>query len=317
MEAKVNNPLHHVSHAVPVAPYARRPPSPPFIPVPGSHDTMWGAIPKMLPAYENIDSSQLTQRDIEIITQNTAQVADQEPGDWSYEQRREAQKILDFLYLGPSNVIRDHAFLQRTGITLLLIARDARMASQRLMSAEKAVEALGIQAVYVDVENTQQLVPAFPRAVEAINQHLLATYHGQTQVPFNGTPLRRGKVLITCETGNDRSAAIAAAYIMAVYGESMTSTIRFMSVQRFCCCWDEDIKRKLQSWEDILKARSQVAAQSRSASSSRFQKVEFEMHSKRGLDDLMDTDDGDAAGLIDEDRFIGRSAFVPFVDKDG
>lgn len=300
----------HTTHAIPVAPYARRPPSPPFIPVPSGNDAVFN-IPEIRPVYENIDFSRLTKRDIEIITQNKPVVADENTNDWSYEKRRQAQRMLDFLYLGPSSVVRDHAFLQRTGITLLLIARDARMAEQRLMSAEKAVQALGIQAIYVDVENTQQLVPAFPRAVEAINQHLLATCHGQTQDPDDPTNAPQGKVLICCETGNDRSAAIAAAYIMAIYGESMSHIVKFMSVQRFCVCWDEDIKRKLQSWEDILKARTQVAALSMNGTSAS-EKAAIEEHSKRGVDDLMDDENAD-----DRDRFLGRGPFVPFMDTDG
>ena len=118
----------------------------------------------------------------------------------------------------------------------------------------------------------------------------------------------RGKVLITCETGNDRSAALAAAYIMAVFGKDMITAVQFISIQRFCCTFDEDIKRKLQSWEDILRARSQVASHATTPQNA--------MHTKRHIEDCSNEEDVDVRDsfTLDHDRFEGRGAFVPFVD---
>jgi hypothetical protein len=120
---------------------------------------------------------------------------------------------------------------------------------------------------------------------------------------------RRGKVLITCETGNDRSAAIAAAYIMAVFGKDMVTAVQFITVQRFCCSFDEDVKRKLQSWEDILRARSQIASETATPQNA--------MHAKRHIAEVMDTDEHSDVKehlSLDQERFEGRSDFVPFVD---
>ena len=43
--------------------------------------------------------------------------------DWKYEQRHQAQRILPFLYLGPVAAARDVAFLQRSGITMVVAVR--------------------------------------------------------------------------------------------------------------------------------------------------------------------------------------------------
>ncbi|KAJ4217574.1 hypothetical protein NW759_008882 [Fusarium solani] len=300
--------------AVPSAPYTFRPPSPPFIHIPPTaHGTGGDSIPGLLPSYENVDPQQLTPRDVAIITQNVTHAPTDRASDWSYEQRREAQPLLNFLYLGPNSAARDGEFLRSEGITMVLVARDARMAGMKLMSIENVAQTLGIVVHYVDMDGYDNMISSFSNTIRAVNDHLLAIYHSQAQgrskdgsLVVEPATFRRGKVLVACETGNDRSAAMAAAYIMALFGKDMITTIQFISVQRFCCCFDEDVKRKLQSWEDILRARSQVASQAKIAG-----------HGKRHIDEVMETqgnsDQGDAIAL-DHDRFQGRDAFVPFMD---
>ncbi|KAM0549773.1 hypothetical protein ACHAPJ_009212 [Fusarium lateritium] len=314
MEAQIDHPSI-ANNAVPSAPYTRHAPSPPFIPIP-SH-SLYGPepVPGMMPSYENVDSSQLTARDVEIITQNATQIATDRATDWSYEQRRDAQQVLDFLYLGPTSVVRNHEFLQKEGITMIVVAKDARIA-RKPASVEKAAEALGLDVHYVDIESYDNLISTFPATIRAVNDHLLAIYHSQAQgknqdgnLVMDPNTFRRGKVLIACETGNDRAANIVAAYIMAVFGKDMVTTVQFISIQRFCCCFDEDAKRKLQSWEDILRARSQVASEAATPQTT--------MHSKRQIDQVMGTDenfDVQDGFRLDQERFEGRDPFVPFVD---
>lgn len=313
------------NNAMPAAPYTRRPPSPPFIHIPPTGMAISGdGTLGLMPSYADVDSSQLTSRDLDIITQNVTQVATDRAADWAYEQRREAQPLLDFLFLGPNSVARDLSFLQREGITMVIVARDVRMTGTPLMSVEKAAQVLGFQVHYTDIEGPHHMISEFSSTVSAINDHLLAVYHSQAQgknqdghLIVEPSSFRRGKVLITCETGNDRSAAIAAAYIMAVFGKDMITTLQFICIQRFCCCFDEDVKRKLQSWEDILRARSQVAL-SRSAVPSGSDAFPSAPQAKRQIDEVMDMEEDvfDAGnGLVtDRDRFEGRDAFTPFLD---
>lgn len=314
--------------AVPSAPYSYRAPSPPFIhiPVPQLGNAQNESI-NFMPSFESVDSTQLSSSDLVIITQNAKQIAVDRASVWLYEQRREAQPILDFLYLGPNSVVRDHAFLQREGITMVIVARDSRMPTQRLRSVDKVAEALGIATSYVDVEGPHQLIQSFPAAIRLINDHLLGIYHSQAQgknehgqILVEASNFRRGKVLLTCETGNDRSAAIVGAYIMAIFGKDMVTALQFISVQRFCCGFDEDLKRVLQTWDDILQARSAVAQDARSHVGTQITLTVNGKPSKRGLDNMMDVDGHSDAGADaheltpDEERFQARRAFTPFQD---
>lgn len=301
--------------AAPVAPYTYGAPSPPTIPIPVATWSSRDPSMTLLPSYKNADPTQLTSRDIGIIIQDEKFVATEKGADWVYEQRREAQMITKFLYVGPNSVARNHAYLQREGITMILVARDPRHPTKRLPSVDKAAEALGIRAGYVDVDGVSQLIQTFPLAVEAINNHLLEVYHDQAQdrtqdgdMVVEPASFKRGKVLVTCETGNERSPTIVAAYMMAVLGTNLASTVHFICSQRFCCCFDEEVKRKLQSWEDILRARSQVAAAQAQLNGAGPSKT------KRHFEETMDDEDVDTEAKMDMDRFQGRDTFSPFLD---
>lgn len=300
---------------------------------------------ELLPSFKNIDPTQLTSVDLQIITRNAKQIALDRAADWEYENRRLAQAVVDFLYLGPTSVVRDHGFLQREGITMMLVVRSSGMAETKPLSVEKASGVLGIPANYVHVDGPQDLIHAFPEIISLINKHLLSVYHsqsrggekdGQISVPQGG--FRPGKVLVTCESGNYRSAAVAAAYIMAIFGMGMIPTLQFIGLQRFCCAFDEETKRILQSWEDILLARSTVAQQMQHQMSTVSQDQQTSstvdggaslvppgkktVGSKRGLDDMMDIEsdsceDAGEAPIVDLDRFTDRDSFAPFADAMG
>ncbi|CEI41954.1 hypothetical protein FVEN_g11755 [Fusarium venenatum] len=313
MEDEIGNPPSIVGNTMPSAPYSHRAPSPPFIHIPSTGHCGNIITPNLVPSFENVDPAQLTAEDVLIITRNMKQTATDRTFDWSYEKRREAQELTDFLYLGPNCVARDHDWLRRTGITMILVARDVRMGNTKLNSVEKAAAALGITLQYVNIGGCAELISNFSHAVRTINHHLLSIYHRQVQEITNGgstivdsSNFTRGKVLFTCETGNDRSAVLAAAYIMAVFGKDMVTVLQFIGISRFCCTFDEDMKRKLQSWEDLTRARAQVANTPQSVPQA-----------KRQIDDYYHDDESDSNDMpmdVDRDRFEGRSTFAPFVD---
>jgi serine/threonine/tyrosine-interacting protein len=313
MEDEIGNPPSMVGNTMPSAPYSHRPPSPPFIHIPSTGHCGNLVTPNLVPSFENVDPAQLTAEDVLIITRNMKQTATDRTFDWSYEKRREAQELTDFLYLGPNRVARDHDWLRRTGITMILVARDVRMGNTKLNSVEKAAEALGITLQYVSIGGCAELISTFSHAVRTINDHLLSIYHRQAQqinrdgsMTIDSSNFTRGKVLFTCETGNDRSAVLAAAYIMAVFGKDMVTVLQFIGISRFCCTFDEDMKRKLQSWEDLTRARAQVANTPQNVP-----------HAKRQIDDYYHDDESDPNEMsmdVDRDRFEGRGTFAPFVD---
>jgi serine/threonine/tyrosine-interacting protein len=318
------------SRAQPAAPYSSRPPSPPTVYIPGppvhnAHNEM-----TVVPSYANVDPAQLTADDLAIITGGgQAQSVRDTATTWNYANRRTAQPVLDFLYLGPSGVARDRAWLRDHGITMLLAARDARMAEARLMAVDKVAQELGIHAAHVDVTGNQDLIAALPGVIRAINDHILAVYRSQAlpaapgeggDVVVDWGAFKRAKVLVFCETGNERSATIVIAYLMTVFGMDMVHACQFVHYRRFCITMDEEMKWLLQTFEGILSAKRtvnqqhvQAAAHDASLGASRGH------HSKRGYDEAVaDDSDDEAAGSHnssrDMDRYRDRAAFAPFVD---
>ncbi|KAK5636098.1 hypothetical protein RRF57_011810 [Xylaria bambusicola] len=131
---------------------------------------------------------------------------------------------------------------------------------------------------------------------------------------------KRGKVLVFCETGNDRSASVVSAYLMAILGLSAAEVCQFITYKRFCVSMDEDLKHTLRSYEDILLAQRTVHQHELKSESSILASVPKK--NKRGIDETVD-DDGDdgMTGMhqyqgSDRERFLGRDNFTPFVDID-
>lgn len=293
---------------------------------------------QLLPSFENFDPSQLTGHDLHIITGSTTRKATLKASDyeeeWKYENRREAQAILNFLYLGPTSVIRDHAFLQREGITMMLVVRPLAMQVPELLGVKNASNALGIPVHYIPVDGLfgpDGLIHGFSNTIKLINNHLLSVYQSQAssnngngQICVRPDTFRHGKVLVTCDSGNDGSAAIVAAYIMSFLGMDMVNTVQLMTPKRFSCSFGEDTKRMLKSWEDILLATSMVAQDKHHRVADGMQRAENPNNTsitKRGLDDMMEMnlDDcqcDDAVSISDRDRFMERGPFVPFVEAE-
>lgn len=297
----------------------------------------------IVPTFENVDPSQLTNEDLGIITQGKTQMAADANHVWRYESRRAAQPVLDFLYLGPSSVAKDRDFLQREGITMLLAARDSRLAQARLMSAERVAQELGLAVDYIDVSSRQELIQAFPHAVRKINDHLLQRYRSQAvrpagagsganlqpnQLPgvpesrmvINSAKFSTGKVLVFCETGNDRSAAIVAAYLLTMFNSDLVKTLQFITLQRFCANFDDETKYLLRSYEDIIAARRSVNEGMALAGGTGAGGA-GKPSAKRNISATMTDDDVTPGPMqsnsqLDRDRYMDRDAFAPFLEGD-
>lgn len=311
------------------ASFANRPPSPPYLHIPTPMRENNTKSLTLTPSYAAVDPRTLTPEDLRIITGGKVQEAsDDYKSTWRYEDRRKAQPILDFLYLGPLAVIRDHEFLRQQGITMLLAVRDASMSHLRLVAVEKAAAELNLQSEYVDVASRNQLIHDFPLIIARINDHLLSVYKSQLQavndagnMAIDTTTFKRGKVLVFCETGNERSAVVVAAYLMAIYGASMVSTVQFISAQRFCATFDEEMKHLLRSFGDILEAQRMVSSGTQHAGNDQnfIGRQSFGATAgtdtgskKRGIDDTMDEDDLERDPSMDHDRYEDRTAFTPY-----
>ena len=220
--------------------------------------------------------------------------------EWTYERRREAQMVLPYLYLGPMTVAKDEAWMLREGITMVLGVRQKHGFTFKLMDAAlRRTHALGIETQTVDLANNQDLIQAFPHTTAMINSHL-SRHHS--------TKGKLGKVLVFCESGNERSAGVISAYLMETHQDvDYIKAMQLCQAQRFCVNFDDPMKRLLQGYWDILCAQSSVAAESVRQSQNPHAR------SKRGLE--REEDDGDDDCMHDDDleRFGGRT-FMPFAD---
>jgi serine/threonine/tyrosine-interacting protein len=266
----------------------------------------------VLPAYNGI-SCALEEREIlKLVTQNHKVVAGVK--DWRYEMRRSAQAIQPFLYLGPSSAARDLDFLRREGITLLLVIRNTMTAAVRLLSGEKVATELGIQAAAVDVAGNQELIAAFPRACKIINDHLIFRFReGMAKNTTNPDPGSiQGKVLVFCESGNERSAAVVAAYLMNVFALDLISAIQYVQSQRFCVAFDDGLKNLLLNYEELLKAQRCVSAASMTPQAN---SVRNHAKPKRRREESSGDDMEMCLDNSDDERFASRGGFVPFQDN--
>ncbi|KAM7203517.1 putative dual specificity phosphatase [Rhypophila sp. PSN 637] len=302
---------------VATAAYTSRPPSPPYIYIPSLNTEGKDSL-SIVPSFSNMDSMLLTKEDLEIITGGKTHIAVDNSNEWRYEGRRTAHPLLDFLSLGPISMIRDESFIKTEGITMVLCILDWRM-SATFKAHQSRAEALGIAADKVFIDSKMDLYRNFEPTVKIINDHLLSVYRGQAvqvgeganqgQMAIDKTAeFKRGKVLVCCETGNDRSACVCAAYLMAIFGLSHVQAIQFVSLKRFSANFDDDSKMALRSYADILKARRDVMGVELQASSGHVS------HGKRQIEDTMDISDDEASGEMDRERYVGRAGFVPFVD---
>lgn len=183
---------------------------------------------------------------------------------WKYENRRTAQRVLPFLYLGPVTVANDMEFLQSNGITLVLAVRDSKTAQAKLLRS-KVAASLGIESRMIDVAGNQELIAAFPEGIQIINSHLSALYQKNREhsaqrlcAMENNSAETPGKVLVYCETGNERSALLVAAYIMAMFSLNVIKAIQVVQAQRFAVGYDDYSKHILQAYDSILRAKRDV-----------------------------------------------------------
>lgn len=247
--------------------------------------------------------------------------------DWKYEQRRTAQSILPFLFLGPVMAARDPHFLRNNGITLLMAVRDTKSAHAKLLGS-KAAQELGIPYTTVDTAGNQELIAAFPHGIETINAHLSAMYQQSQGVPSTqgSTP---GKVLVFCESGNERSAAMVVAYLMAMYSMDIIKAIQIVQAQRFAVAFDDSMRILLQTYGTILQAKRDVLQSRRQiqsapnptvspTSSAQGSSDVAWKRNKRTLDDHYDDGvDVDGNGDLIDARSEKRVGSAPFFDGVG
>ncbi|CAG8908008.1 unnamed protein product [Penicillium egyptiacum] len=244
------------------------------------------------------------------------------PSQWNYDMRRQAQPILPFLSLGPSSCLRDADYIRSQGFTLLLAIRSRHSAQARLVSGEKAAAEVGIMADTVDVLDNQELISAFPRAIRRINDHLAGVDMGPGGMVPKSQQQKR-KVLVFCESGNERSAGVVIAYIMVMLNIESVAATHMIQQRRFCVSIEDTMKYILTAFESILSAKRDVERAKRitvrGASSLAPPSLPPMLTKKRSFrdhaDDALATGEGEMDMDMDEDPFHERKPNAPFQDR--
>lgn len=243
---------------------------------------------------------------------------------WNYQQRWTAQAVLPFLCLGPTSVVRDGNFLQQHGITMILRIRVVLTPGSKSLGVTVANPEIEIHTI--DVGGMQDLIAAFPRGIEMINAHMSKLFNDKRQPLARSGSLANsppGTVLVCCETGNESSPCMVAAYLMAMYAMDLVKAIQIVQAQRFSASMGEESRNILQIYHSILEAQRNVIrsdiADISWASRGVGADYDFSQANKRSLDELYDDEtDTDVAHMSELGRAVGRrEGQAPFQDGGG
>ncbi|KAH6629549.1 hypothetical protein C7974DRAFT_188678 [Boeremia exigua] len=229
--------------------YTYRLPTPPRVVVPPP--TLSTDMPGLVvgAASGDLDLSFLKEMALEDIVQKNTLI------DWAYERRRQAQMILPWLFLGPMVASKDKDFLAREGITMVLAirSRDGSM-SGALQAARDA----GLDVATIEAPTYHDLIKRFGDTTRTINEHVARV---RQCTPEQMAQPTLGKVLVFCESGNEKSAAVIAAYLMETLDNfDHIKAMQVCQAQRFCVNFDDTIKNMLRSRWDILQAARSVSS---------------------------------------------------------
>ncbi|KKK12582.1 hypothetical protein P175DRAFT_0499338 [Aspergillus ochraceoroseus IBT 24754] len=231
--------------------------------------------------------------------------------EWKYNMRRDAQRILPFLYLGPWSCLGNRAWLKEEGFGLLFAIRDSRLAQARLVSGQRAATELGIEADSMDISNNQELISSLPNVIRRINDHLA----GQNRAGPN-SPVK--KILLFCETGNGLSALVVISYLMVMLNLDLGHALYLVHSQRFCIDMDDLLKPLLFSFESILAAKRDVeSAKKASIGSSSLAAPTTVLAKKRSFADRAESENMAEGSMDIETSTPARKPLAPFRDRWG
>jgi hypothetical protein len=265
---------------------------------------------------DEVDTSFLEEYNLDAILQKNTAL------EWTYERRRHAQMILPWLYLGPLTAAKDRDFLAREGITMVLAVRSR---DKTMTGALQFAKDICHEVTTVDAPNYSTLITKFPETTKMINRHV-ANFRKYTE--RTGKP-QIGKVLVFCESGNEKAAAVVAAYMMEVLDNiDYIKSMQVCQAQRFCINFDDTVKNLLRAYWDLLLARRAVATSNMELSEAHgsngglhhaapmLEVTPTSMSKpKRGIEETMydeDVDMEDGLDPADLPRFEGRD-ITPFM----
>lgn len=238
--------------------------------------------------------------------------------DWDYTERRNAQMILPFLYLGPLYSAQNENFIKKEGITMLFAIKDRNPPLSKIVDGRKYANALGIEADSAEVGDNQQLLASLPNIIRRINDHLCKCGLHEANKQKNEPRDTKRKVLVFCHTGNQISVSVVIGYLMAMLNLDAETALVNVQARRFSAVVDNPTKEAMETFESILNANRDVTKCQNSLpphplSSNGEQASRGPLKRQSFEDEDTVLDDGDINK--DKDRFQNRVCSAPFEDS--
>lgn len=227
------------------------------------------------------------------------------PYAWDYEARRQMQEILPFLYLGPASAVPQ--FLQHEGASLLIGVQLKGI--NFIGRAVQAGQKHNVTTHTIMVGTPNDLISNFQTTTKLINDHINTL--SQT------IPPTLPKILVFCETGSEKSAAVVAAYLAETYSSlDMKLAMRICISRRFSCNFG-NLTNLLDTYEQLLNARNTLSPSLDGQMTvpepiQRVRTPDMNNNFRRGRDQFLhNVDDEEYA---DRERFKDRIGPQPFKD---
>ncbi|KAK6382649.1 hypothetical protein LTS17_003318 [Exophiala oligosperma] len=159
---------------------------------------------------------------------------------WTYEDRRVAQNILPFLFLGPVSAAKDPDFIRRAGITLVIAMRSSAAVKTRpnFLHPSTVPSMAGLQTMTCDAEASYDLFPKLRPTIKGMNDHLQATC---SRMPIQAASDVRGRIFVY------------------LFGVSAISALQVVQSRRFSIAPDDAAKQMLVNFEGLVEAERQVS----------------------------------------------------------
>lgn len=224
---------------------------------------------------------------------------------WDYQKRHEVQHILPFLCLGPFTAARNAEYLQKLGVTLIISVRSARCALARPKGFNPAYfpSCTHLETATFDVDTPYDVITRLEPVLKLMTDHL---QRETTKGQFADVG---GKIFVFCETGNERSPVLVAAYIMLLYGVSWNESLNYIMAKRFSVSLISGMLDMLKTWEGMLGAESDIAAITKHLGQDMTIAAQIsDKSNKRSIDDAYDSDET----MTDEHEVGIRPGIAPF-----
>ena len=230
---------------------------------------------------------------------------------WKYEFRHKAQAILPYLHLGPAAVARDVVYITQNNISMVIAVRSAQSARThpKLLDPSRFSSCANLQTATFDVDSPFHVIQGIQPMIKTMTDHLDAH---TTIRPLTSLEDVGGRILVICESGNDRSPVLVAAYLMLLYGIAWHESLNLIHAYRFSVSLSGNMNHMLKTLDGMFRAEADTAVFNTIANRHQAKEEggEGRRVSKRTIDDTCDSDET----MTDEQEVSTRPGIAPFAD---